>query len=56
MGIKKGTFLWKNHAENVNQKLVLDPFLILVRNQKQQLHARNSFKIKYIERGSSKSL
>ena len=31
---KKGTFLWKNHAENVNQKLVLDPFLILLYNPK----------------------
>ena len=34
----------KNHAENVQQKLVPDPFLILVNNPKQPLHARNYFK------------
>ena len=39
-------FLWKNHAENVEQRLVPDPFLILVNNLKQALHARNSFKNK----------
>ena len=33
----------ENHAENVHQKLVLDPFLILVNNPKQRLRARNSF-------------
>ena len=41
----------KNHAENVHQKLVPDPFLILVNNPKQPLHARNHF-----EKGLSKSL
>ena len=40
----------------MHQKLVLDPFLILVNNQKQPLHARNSFKKRYFERGLSKSL
>ena len=35
---------WKNYAENVHQKLIPDhPFLILVNNLKQPLHARNSF-------------
>ena len=38
---------WKNHgkiiAENMHQKLVPDPFLILVNNTKQSLHARNYF-------------
>ena len=24
--IKQGTFLWENHAKNVHQKLVADPF------------------------------
>ena len=38
------------------QKLVPDPFLILVNNPKQPLHARNSFKNKYFERLLSKSL
>ena len=33
-----------------------DPFLILVNNPKQPLHARNSFKIRRFERGLSKSL
>ena len=40
------TFLWKSHAENVHQKLVLDPFLMLVNNPKQPLHGINSFKNK----------
>ena len=34
----------ENHAENVHQKLVPDPFFILVKNAKQPLHAINSFK------------
>ena len=40
------TLLWKCHAENVHQKLVPDPFLVLVNNPKQPLLARNSFKNK----------
>ena len=36
----------ENHAENVHQKLVPDPLLILVNNPKQPLHARNFFKSK----------
>ena len=31
----------ENHAENVYQKLIPYPFLILVNNPKQPLHARN---------------
>ena len=31
------------HAENMQQKLVPDIFIILVNNPKQPLHARNSF-------------
>ena len=38
--------LRKNHAENMHQKLTLGPFLILLNNPKQALHARNSFKNK----------
>ena len=45
-----------NHAEIVHQKLVPDPFLILVNNPKQPSHARNYFKIRSFERGLSKSL
>ena len=36
----------ENHAEYVLQKLVLDPFLILVIMPKELLRARNSFKNK----------
>ena len=36
----------ENHAENVHQKLVPDPFLILVNDPKQPLHAINYFKNK----------
>ena len=53
--IEKGTFLWKDHAEIVYQKLAPDPFLILLNNPKQLLHARNFLKIRYSERGLSKS-
>ena len=35
-----------NHAEKVHQKLVPDPFSILVNSPKQALHARNCFKDK----------
>ena len=40
--MKYRTFLWKNHAEKMHQKLAPDPFLILLNNPKQPLHARNS--------------
>ena len=40
----------------MHEKLVLDSFLILLYKVKQPLHARNSFKIRYFERGLSKSL
>ena len=40
--LNKKKFLWKNHAESGHQKLVPDPFCILVNNPKQPLHARNS--------------
>ena len=36
----------ENHAEEVHQRLVPDPFLILVNNPKQPLHARNYFQNK----------
>ena len=39
-------FYEKNYAENVQQKVVPDPFLILVNTPKQSLHARNYFKNK----------
>ena len=43
---KKKEFLWKNHAENMQQKIVPDLFIILVNNPKQPLHPRNPFKSK----------
>ena len=56
--LNKKTFLWKNHEENMHQKLVSDPLLILVNIPKQPLHTRNFFKSKkkYFERGLSKTL
>ena len=36
--------------ENVHQKLVPDPFFILVNNPKQPLHAIHSFKNKIFKR------
>ena len=36
----------ENHAENVHQNLVPDPFKIFVNNPKQPLHARNSLENK----------
>ena len=40
----------------MQQKLVAHLFIILVNNPKQPLYARNSFKVRYFERGLSKSL
>ena len=36
----------ENHAENMQQKIVSELFIILVNNPKQPLRARNSFKSK----------
>ena len=36
----------ENHAENMYQKIVPEPFLILLNNPKQPLHAGNSFENK----------
>ena len=43
------------HAESVHFKLVPDPFLILVSSPKQPMHAGNSLKARYFERGLSKA-
>ena len=40
------TFFWKNHSENVHEKVVLDFFLILVNIRKKPLHARHYFQNK----------
>ena len=42
----KEYFYGKNHAENVHHNQVAEPFLVLVNNAKQPLHARNCFKNK----------
>ena len=39
------------HVKIMHQKLVLDPFLILVNNPEHPLHARNSFKSKIFWQG-----
>ena len=44
--LNKEHLLWKNHIENVHQRLVSDLFLILGNKPKQQLDARNYFKNK----------
>ena len=44
--LNKEHFYEKNNAENGHQKLVPDPFLILLNNPKEPLHARSSFKNK----------
>ena len=44
--LNKEHFHEKNHAENAHQKLVPNPFLILVNNSKQSLREINSFKKK----------
>ena len=44
----------ENHAENVYQKLVPDPFFILVNNLKQPLHPRNFFKNKILKEDHQK--
>ena len=46
----------KNYTENVQQKLVLDPFSILVNNPKQLLHAGVLLQIRYLKRGYLKAL
>ena len=43
---EKEQFYSKNHAENVQQKLVPELIIIMVNNPKQPLHARNYFKSK----------
>ena len=41
--LEKEHLYGKNNAENMHQKLIGDPVLILVNNPKQQLHASNPF-------------
>ena len=48
--------LWKNHAENVHQKLVPDSFLILVNETKQPFYAGNCFKNKSLLEDYQKAL
>ena len=50
------TLLWKNHAENVQEKLVPDLFIILVNNPKQPLHVRNYLKVRYLSEDYQKAL
>ena len=43
---------WRKRAPKAHP----DPFLVLLNNPKQPLHARNPLKLTYFERGLSKSL
>ena len=45
------TFLWKKYAENVHQKLLLEPFLIFGNVQNSQCMQEPSLEPKYFERG-----
>ena len=54
--LNKEHFYVPIHAENVHEKLVPDPFFILINNPKQPFHARNYFKRKIFERELSKTL
>ena len=45
----------ENYAKNMHQKLVPDPFLILLSNPKQPLDSRNSFKSKIFRKGIIKN-
>ena len=40
LNIKEGTFLWGKNAKNVDKKLVLESFLILVNSPKQPMNAK----------------
>ena len=46
--LKKETFLWKSHAENVHQKLGRDLFLILVTEKRHHMQ-EILLKIKHFE-------
>ena len=47
--------LWKNHAENVHQKLVPNSLLIFVNNTKQPLHAIKLYILKEDDQKALKS-
>ena len=51
----KEHFHGKKQAQNVYQKVVPDPFLILVNNPKQPCMQKTILKIRYFVRGLSKS-
>ena len=46
----------ENYTENVHQKQVPDSFLILVNTPKQPMYEKTILKIRYFERGLSKTL
>ena len=54
--IKSRTFLWKNHAENMQQKLVPGLCIILVNNPNNHCMQKSVLKVRYFERVLSKSL
>ena len=54
--LNKEHLLWKNHAENVHQKVVRDPFFILANNPISHCMQEILLKIRYFERELSKTL
>ena len=46
----------ENNTENVLRKLAPDPFSILINNAKQPLHQEILLKVRYFDKGLSKSI
>ena len=52
--VRKGAFVWKNHAENMHQKIIPDSFLVLVNNQNRHYMQEILLQTGYFEIGLSK--
>ena len=48
--LKKEYFYGRKYVENVHQKLVRDPFLMLVNSRKQPMQGKKLLRIKYFEK------
>ena len=49
-------FLWKNHAENMHQKLVPDLFIIFVNNRNSHCMQEIALKVRYFKEDYQKAL
>lgn len=52
--LKKEYFYGRKYVENVHQKLVRDPFLMLVNSRKQPMQGKKLLRIKYFEKDYQK--